>query len=96
MRRTRLLLPRNQLFLVSRRKSPPRLLCHLVPPGRYSIYRLVPDRGATLVTEEPGIKVRDPGGLPKKPRLTMQVCFPVWFMARPAVFGKQTVARTVL
>ena len=38
---------RQFLFLVFRRKSPPRLLCHLVPPGRYSIYRLVRDPGAT-------------------------------------------------
>ena len=47
MRRTRLRQPGNRLFLVFRRKSPPRLLCHLVPPGRYSIYRLVRDPGAT-------------------------------------------------
>ena len=50
MRRTRLRQPGNRLFLVFRRKSPPRLLCHLVPPGRYSIYRLVRDPGATSVT----------------------------------------------
>ena len=36
----------NRLFFVFRRKSPPRLLCHLVPPGRNSIYRLVRDPGA--------------------------------------------------
>ena len=47
MRRTRLRQPGNRLFLVFSRKSPPRLLCHLVPPGRYSIYRLVRDPGAT-------------------------------------------------
>ena len=47
MRRTRLRQPGNRVFLVFRRKSPPRLLCHLVPPGRYSIYRLVRDPGAT-------------------------------------------------
>ena len=47
MRRTRLRQPGNRLVLVFRRKSPPRLLCHLVPPGRYSIYRLVRDPGAT-------------------------------------------------
>ena len=46
MRRIRLRQPGNRLFLVFRRKSPPRLLCHLVPPGRYSIYRLVRDPGA--------------------------------------------------
>ena len=44
---TRLRQPGNRLILVFRRKSPPRLLCHLVPPGRYSIYRLVRDPGAT-------------------------------------------------
>ena len=33
--------------LYSGRKPPPRLLCHPVPPGRYLIYRLVRDPGAT-------------------------------------------------
>ena len=37
----------NRLFLVFWRKPPPRLLCHPVPPGRYLIYRLVRDPGAT-------------------------------------------------
>ncbi len=35
--------------LYSGRKPPPRLLCHPVPPGRYLIYRLVRDPGATSV-----------------------------------------------
>ena len=53
MRRTRLRQPSNRLFLVFRRTSPPRLLCHLVPPGRYSIYRLIRDPGATSVLHFP-------------------------------------------
>ena len=52
MRRTRTRQPGNRLFLVFQRKSPPRLLCHLVPQGRYSIYRLVRDPGATSVVLE--------------------------------------------
>ena len=46
MPRTRPRQPGNQLFLVFRRKSPPRRLRHLVPPERYLIYRLVQDPGA--------------------------------------------------
>ncbi len=57
MRRTRLRQPGNRLFLVFRRKSPPRLLCHLVPPGRYSIYHLVRDPGAMSTTVYSGIRV---------------------------------------
>ena len=37
--------------LYSGRKPPPRLLCHPVPPGRYLIYRLVRDPGATSVLQ---------------------------------------------
>ena len=47
--------PGNRLFLVFRRNSPPRLLCHLVPPGRYLIYRLVRDPGAMSVEGCPQI-----------------------------------------
>ena len=57
MRRTRLRQPGNRLFLVFRRKSPPRLLCHLVPPGRYSIYRLVRDPGAMSIWASPGTMI---------------------------------------
>ncbi len=38
--------------LYSGRKPPPRLLCHPVPPGRYLIYRLVRDPGATSVPRQ--------------------------------------------
>jgi hypothetical protein len=41
MHRTRLRQPANRLFLIVQRKPSPRLLRHLVPPGRYLIYRLV-------------------------------------------------------
>ena len=51
MPRTRLRQPGNRLFLVSRRKSPSRLLCHLVHPGRDLIYRLVQDPRATPLTK---------------------------------------------
>ena len=51
MPRTRLRQPGNRLFLVSQRKSPPRLLCHLVHPGRL-IYRLVQDLRATSLTKD--------------------------------------------
>ena len=57
MRRTRLRQAGNRLFLVFRRKSPPRLLCHLVPPGRYSIYRLVRDPGAMSIWASPGTMI---------------------------------------
>jgi hypothetical protein len=67
IRRTRLRKSGNRLSLALRRKPPPRLLRHLVPPGRFLIYRLVRLQRATTASDKTGGGHADPGSNGRSP-----------------------------